>query len=71
MTNTSFIKRLSDYKYDLVALSYHIGYIYALKNSIFISKWLPVTCNVIPFHLDKKISANFPIMNIDDSIQLL
>ena len=40
VTNSSFIKRLYDYKYELITLSYHIGFIYASKYSIFISKWL-------------------------------
>jgi hypothetical protein len=38
VTNSSFIKRF--YDYELVTLSYHIGFIYATKYSIFISKWL-------------------------------
>ena len=40
VTNSSFIKRFYEYKYEFVTLSYHIGFIYALKKSIFISKWL-------------------------------
>jgi hypothetical protein len=40
VTNSSFLKRFYDYKYELVTLSYHIGFIYASKHSIFISKWL-------------------------------
>lgn len=38
LINSSFIKRF--YGYELSTLSYHIGFIYATKNSIVISKWL-------------------------------
>lgn len=38
LINSSFIKRF--YGYELATLSFHIGFIYASKNSIFISKWL-------------------------------
>ena len=38
LINSSFIKKF--YGYELATLSYHIGFIYASKNSIFISKWL-------------------------------
>ena len=38
VTNSSFIKRF--YDYEFVTLSYHIGFLYASKYSIFISKWL-------------------------------
>ena len=38
LINSSFIKRF--YGYEFGTLSYYIGFIYASKNSIFISKWL-------------------------------
>jgi len=38
LINSSFIKRF--YGYELATLSYHIGFLYCSKNSIFISKWL-------------------------------
>ena len=58
LTNSSFIKRLYDYKYELVTLSYHIGFIYALKNSVFISKWLRKIIKGVNTY-KKALSGNF------------
>jgi mannosyltransferase OCH1-like enzyme len=56
LINTSFIKRF--YGYELATLSYHIGFIYASKNSIFISKWLRKIIKKVNIY-KKVLSRNF------------
>ena len=56
LINTSFIKRF--YGYELATLSYHIGFIYASKNSIFISKWLRKIIKKVNIY-KKALSSNY------------
>lgn len=56
--NSSFIKSFYNYQYELVTLSYHIGFIYASKNSIFISKWLRKIIKGVN-NYKKALSRNF------------
>lgn len=61
--NTRFIKRF--YDYELVTLSYHIGFIYASKNSIFISKWLRKIIKGVNIY-KKALSRNLTKENFND-----
>ena len=56
LLNSSFIKKF--YGYELATLSYHIGFIYASKNSIIISKWLRKIIKRVNIY-KKVLSRNF------------
>lgn len=58
VTNSSFIKKFYDYKYELITLSYHIGFLCASKYSIFISKWLRKIIKGVNIY-KKTLSRNF------------